>query len=433
MRIRDRLLKGTALNLIAVVFSQGSTLVANIIVARLLLKQGFGEYAMVQTTLLTLVVLSQLATGSAAARYIAEYRVKDPLRAGCVMGLCALVSVIMAGSGAILIIIISPWLADVMLNAPHLADALIIGAGFIFFSAINGYQMGALSGLEAFGSLAKAGVVSGIFAIVAISFCAWYGGLNGALLGLSISAFVRCAVHYWWLKLESHVAGIKLQYSGSMRQEKVVICKFMLPVAIAQFYSPPMIWLASSFLVRQPDGYGEMALYSAANSLRILVLFLPSVLNNVGLSVLNNELAKGNTLNYHRVFKSNVLYIFLSSLCGILIIGFLGRPLLQIFGRDFVSGNAILWFLLISSLFEALTIAFYQYIIAKVKMWIQFIGIVVPREALLVAAAYCFVPLYGGLGLAIAFMGAAVLGAILHLLLVVSLYKKSIQYSEGLE
>lgn len=63
MRLRDRLIKGTTLNLIAVAFNQGSTLVANILVARILLKQMFGEYAMVQSTLLTVATLSQLATG----------------------------------------------------------------------------------------------------------------------------------------------------------------------------------------------------------------------------------------------------------------------------------------------------------------------------------------------------------------------------------
>jgi O-antigen/teichoic acid export membrane protein len=55
-RLQDRLIKGTALNLIAVAFNQGSTLIVNIIVARILMKQSFGEYAMVQSTLLTVVV-----------------------------------------------------------------------------------------------------------------------------------------------------------------------------------------------------------------------------------------------------------------------------------------------------------------------------------------------------------------------------------------
>ena len=324
MLIRDRLIKGTTLNLIAVAFNQGSTLIANIIVARILMKQGFGQYAMVQSTLLTVATLSQLATGYTASKYVAEYRSIDPERTGRLMGLCMLVSALMAGVGMILLIAMSPWLAESMIKAPHLATSLIIGSGYLFFSSINGYQTGALSGLEAYRSLAKAGVVSGIVAVATISLGAWWGGLNGTLIGLSISAFVRCAIHNRWLRLESRVHGIKPQYHGSLGQEKSIIFKFALPAAIAGYYSMPMIWLANSFLVRQSGGYGEMALFSAANNIRILVLFLPNVMNSVGLSVLNNEKAKGDMSHYNQVFRSNVLYIFLVSLSGVFVLGVLG-------------------------------------------------------------------------------------------------------------
>jgi O-antigen/teichoic acid export membrane protein len=193
--VRTRLINGTALNLLATAFNQGSTLAANIIVARILTKEGFGEYAMVQSTLLTMVVLSQLATGYTVSKYVAEYRSTDPERAGRIMGLCALVSALMAGVGAILLLAMAPWLAGTMLKAPHLAISLMIGSGFLFFSAINGYQIGGLSALEAYGGLAKAGVASGIMAVAAISLGARWGGLNGAVVGLSMSAFVRCAIH----------------------------------------------------------------------------------------------------------------------------------------------------------------------------------------------------------------------------------------------
>jgi O-antigen/teichoic acid export membrane protein len=428
MRLRDRLIKGTALNLIAVAFNQGSTLIVNIIVARILMKQTFGEYAMVQRTLLTVAVLSQLATGYTALKYIAEFRSSDPERAGRIMGLCTLVSVLMAGVGTLLLIAMAPWLAGVILKAPHLAIALMIGSGFLFFSAINGYQTGALSGLEAYGGLAKAGVASGIVAVAAISLGAWWGGLNGTLMGLSISALVRCAIHNRWLWHESRKQGITPQYRGSLSQEKAVIIKFVLPAAIAQCYSGPMIWLANSFLVRQPGGYGEMALYSAAYNLRILVLFLPSVMHSVGLSVLNNEKAKGDITHYHRVFRSNVLYIFLVSLGGVIVIGIFGRPILQLFGKDFGAGHFLLWLLLISSVFDALTIALYQYILTKGKIWLQFIGIVVPRETFLVMAAYYLVQFYGGVGLAAAYLGSTFLGLIFHLSLVAMLYKRSATY-----
>jgi O-antigen/teichoic acid export membrane protein len=424
MRLRDRLIKGTTLNLIAVMFNQGTTLIVNIIVARILLKQAFGEYAMILATLLTAVTLSQLATGTTASKYIAEYRSSVPERAGRIMGLCALICVVMSATWAILLIVLAPWLAGVVLKAPHLAIALRIGSGFLLFSAINGYQTGALSGLEAYGALAKAGVISGIVAVAAISLGAFFGGLNGAFIGLSISAFVRCAIHNRWLRLESQAQGIKPRLRGSLSQERAMVLKFALPAAITQYYSPPMIWLANSFLIRQPGGYGEMALYSAANNFRILVLFLPSIMHSVGLSVLNYEKATGDANRYHRVFKSNVLYIFLVSLVSVIVMGIYGRIILRLFGKDFAVGNLILWILLVSGLFEALTIAIYQYIIIKEKIWLQFIGMVVPREALLVVAAYYLVQFYGGAGLAMAYLGSAILGLILHFAFVTSLYKK---------
>ncbi|HKZ39046.1 MAG TPA: hypothetical protein VJ184_15390, partial [Chryseolinea sp.] len=329
-----------------------------------------------------------------------------------------------AGVGSFFFIAMAPWLAGTMLKAPHLTIALMVGAGFIFFSSINGYQTGALSGLEAYGGLAKAGVASGIVAVAAISLGAWLGGLNGTLLGLSISAFVRCTIHNRWLRVESRVQGIKPQYRGSLSQEKAVIRNFALPAAIAGYYSMPMIWLASSFLVRQPGGYGEMALYGAANKLRILVLFLPNVMNSVGLSVLNYEKAKGDVNHYNQVFKSNVFYIFLVSLGGAFIIGIFGRPILHLFGKDFGAAYNLLSILLVASLFEGVSIALYQYVQSKAKIWLSFFSINLPREAFLVMAAHYLVQSYGGVGLAAAYLGSTILGLIFNLYLVVMLYRK---------
>ncbi len=424
MKLRDRLIKGTAMNIIAVAFNQGSTLLVNIVIARILGKQSFGEYAMVQSTLLSVATLSQLATGFTASKYIAEYRCSDPERAGRIMGLCALVSVAVASLGTILLVAMAPILAESMLKAPHLAFALVMGSGYLFFSAINGYQTGALSGLEAYGSLSIAGVASGVIAIASISLGAWWGGLDGTLIGLSISALARCAIHSWRLIMECRVQGIKPQYRGSLGREKSVIHNFALPAALSGFYSMPMLWLANAFLVRQPGGYGEMALYSAANNLRIIVLFLPSVINSVGLSVLNNEKAKGDIHHYNRVFKFNGFYILIASLCGIVAMGIFGPSMLRLFGKDFGAGHLILWLLLAASLFDGLNIALYQYLQSMEKIWLSFFSINVPREAFLVVASYFLVQPYGGIGLAVAYLASTVLGFIFHLLLVTILYRK---------
>lgn len=424
-RFGGRLIRGTALNMIAVGFNQGSTLIVNIIVARILMKHAFGEYAMVYSTLLVVAFLAQLSTGYTVSKYIAEYRSRDPERAGRIMGMSAIVSALTAVVGTILLVAAAPWLAGTMLKAPHLAHALIIGAGFILFSAINGYQTGALSGLEAYGSLARAGVASGIVAVAVVSMGAWWGGLNGAFAGLSLSACIRCAIHNRWLRLENRAQGITLRYRGSLRQEKAIVFNFAFPAAIAGYYSMPMIWLANSFLVREPGGYGEMALYSAATNLRILVLFLPNVMNTVGRSVLNYEKAKGDVVHYHRVFRSNVIHILLITLAGVLVVGVFGRPILQLFGKEFRAGYVLLWLLLISGLFDGMGIALHQYVQCEARIWLALFSVNLPRETFLVTASYFLVQPYGGVGLAVAYLGSTILGFIAHCILVAMLYREN--------
>jgi len=402
MRLRDRLIKGTALNLIAVAFNQGSTLIVNIIVARILMKEAFGEYAMVQSTLLTVATLSQLASGYTASKYVAEYRSSDPQRAGRIMGVCAIVSALMAGVGAILLIAMAHWLSSNMLKAPHLAVALMIGSGFLFFSSINGYQTGVLSGLEAYGSLAKAGVVSGIVAVAAIALGAWWDGLNGTLIGLSISALVRCAIHNRWLRLESRVQDIKPQYRGSFSQEKAIIFKFALPAAIAGYYSMPMIWLANSFLVRQPGGYGEMALYAAAVNIKGFALYMPAIINGVMSSVLNHMKGIDSLQRYKRLYKFNVLLTFLITMAIALILGIFGNLFLGLFGKSFTAARTILLVVLVSSILETTGGAIHQYIQSHGKMWLSFAFINLPVVFVFVFVAFFIVPKLGALGLGIA-------------------------------
>jgi O-antigen/teichoic acid export membrane protein len=189
----------------------------------------------------------------------------------------------------------------------------------------------------------------------------------------------------------------------------------------------PMIWLATSFLVRQPGGYGEMALYSAANNLRIMVLFLPNVMNSVGLSVLNNEKAKGGIQHFNRIFKSNVVYVFLISLGGVLAVGVCGRWILQLFGKDFGDAHFLLWILLLCGFFESLSIVMYQYVQSKEKLWISFFSINIPREAFFVLTAYYLVQSHGGVGLAAAYLVSTIFGLAINVFLIVLLHNNEIR------
>jgi O-antigen/teichoic acid export membrane protein len=402
MRIRNRLINGTTFNLIAVAFNQGSTLIANISIARILLDQGFGKFAMVQGTLLTLSSLSQIATGYTASKYISEFRTSDPQKAGRIVAVCEIVSAVSAGLGMSVFIIIAPWLANSVLKDPTLTTALMVGAGYIFFSAINGYQTGALSGLEAYKSMAKAGLVSGIGAVAAIYLGAFWGGVNGAIIGLSLSSFIRWYVHKVWLRIEVKLNNIVPVYSGSFRQEKSLVLSFAFPAILAGYFSQPLIWLGSYFLMRQPEGSQEMAYYSAAFNIRTLLLFMPFTVNGVISSILNHLRGCGNEKIYALLFKYNAVFVLVSTSALALLLATFSDFVLRLFGKNFTEGKTVLLILLASGVLEASAGSLYHRIQNAGKLWLSFVSLNLPLSPMFVIVAYFLVPRQGAIGLGIA-------------------------------
>src|SRR5690606_21663290 len=191
MSLRGRLRAGVSWNALASIAGQGSALLASLVVANLLGRDSFGQFSMVFTSIITLGGIAQAGSGVTATRYLAEYRDADPPRARTVLRLCAVFTWAIGLCAALVLVLAAPWLAESVLRAPELGTALAIGAAAVLFSAVNGFQIGALAGLESYRALARTSLWQ---APIHLSLCAagtWVGDLNGAVGGLAFSAWVR--------------------------------------------------------------------------------------------------------------------------------------------------------------------------------------------------------------------------------------------------
>ncbi|MHB8453962.1 MAG: oligosaccharide flippase family protein [Acidiferrobacterales bacterium] len=409
LSLRSRIRSGIFFNLVGTAFNQGSTFFVNIILANLLGRFSFGEYAMIQATLAPLILMAQLATGITATKYVAEYRSTDRHKTGRIIGLLSMVSIAVAGLMSLGLLIGAKWIAALALNAPHLVFALRLGSGVVLFSAISGFQMGALAGLESYRSLAKAGVVSGSLYLLVCGVAAWFWGLNGAVLGLLVSAILQWLVLRHFLALEKVRHGLALRYKN-VASERDIVFRFAVPAAAAGYFSSPAIWLANAILVHQPGGYIQMALYSAATTIRVLVLFVPNIMNTVGVSILNHSKGSGDSGRYKKTFLFNLAIIASTAVVAAATASLAGKLILMAFGKDFTEGYPVLITLLASTVPESLTIGLYQHIQAQERMWLSFFAIVVPRESTLVIASLFLTPAYGAQGLAISYLIASFVG-----------------------
>lgn len=407
--IRDinvRFARGITWNIIGAFFMQGSVFVTNIIIANILGKNTFGEFGMLQNTLVTVSGLAQMGMGVTATKYVAEFRLSDRAKAGRLLGLCASVSLIAAFAATLFIALGAPWLASVMFKAPHLAVALAISCGVIFFSVINGYQSGALAGLEAYGSIARAGMIHGAFHIIVCTLFAWGWGLEGILSGLVVSSGLRWYLFERTIKLVCAAQSIHIDRLHWWPLEKPVIAKFAVPASIIGFLSLSAAWLSQVMLVREHDGYAQMGVFSAAYNLRTLVVFLPSLMNNVGMSLLNNHIGDTSGQNYKKVFLMNItLTQSVVLVVGLIVFSF-APWLLSAFGKDFIAGAPVLRILVFSAIAESCTMALYQVVQSQEKMWISFFLINVPMNIVLITSAYFTIPEYMASGLASAYTAA---------------------------
>jgi len=400
--LRTRLARGVTWNVAGSVFTQANLFFCNVLLANILGRTVFGEFGMVQNTFLTLAGIAQVGTGYTATKFLAEFRYTDKEKAGRVLGLCSLVTGIMGFVATIMMLVSAQWLAANTLKAPHLAGALLFASGSVFFSVLNGYQTGALAGLESFRSIARAGAIHGVLHLIISSGAAWLWGFQGAVGGFVVSSLLRWLIFYRALAITCADNAVSFIYSN-IWGERDIILKFALPAALCGLVATPALWLVYTMLVRQPDGYAQMGLFSAATSLKTAILFLPQLINSVGMSFMNSQKGVGNQANYKKVFWLNMAMTAGIVILAALTVAVCGDWFMRLFGKDFVDGHLILTVLTLATIPEAIALAAFQIIQSKGKMWLAFAAVVLPREITSIITAFVLIPLYGAIGLATAY------------------------------
>ena len=121
-----RLATGTFWLLAGTVVWRVLTAVSAIFVARILGGAAFGELAMVRSTVDLFVVFGSFRLGSTATKYVSQYRHTDPPRAGAILLLVSIVSLVTCFAMGALCLALSPWLAEGELDRADLKPVITL-------------------------------------------------------------------------------------------------------------------------------------------------------------------------------------------------------------------------------------------------------------------------------------------------------------------
>jgi O-antigen/teichoic acid export membrane protein len=399
--LRARFALGVFWSLAGAVVSRGFLLAATVVCARFLGREGFGALGMIQSTAGMFGIFAGLGLGLTATKYVSEFRRQDPFRAGRVLALSASTAIASGALITVVMILLAPYLAQHVLAAPQLAVPLAISSGLAFFGAINGAQTGALAGFEAFKTIARVNIFSGLASFPLIVLGVWRGGLQGAIWGSVTALAINWALNNRALRRECASAAISYQFANC-HQELSILHRFSLPAFLASIAVGPAIWACNALLVRQPQGYAELGVYAAADKWRLLILFVPISVFNMVIPVLSNLHGEGDGAGFQKVFRANLRFNACLALLMALLIAVFATPIMAIYGNSFRGGGTVLIVLVFSAFLEVLNSIFGQPLIAAHQMWWRF-GFDLLLVAVLMGLAWVLIPKWGALGLAAAY------------------------------
>ena len=399
--LRERFVVGAFWSVAGAMISRGFVLAASVVCARFLGKEGFGALGMIQSTTGMFGILAGLGLGITATKYVSELRRLDPLRTGRILALSAAAAFVSGSVIALVVILLAPYLAQQVLAAPQLAGPLAIGAGLVFFGALNGAQTGALAGFEAFQTIARVNIYAGLASFPLIVLGVWRLRLRGAIWGSVAALAINWALNHRALRQECEKAGVAYQFAHCSR-ELSVLYRFSLPALLGSILVVSAIWVCNAMLARQPQGYAELGLYAAADKWRVLIVFVPTYVFAMVLPVLSNLHGEGDGAAFQKVFNANLRLNGSLALAAAVLIAVFAGPIMHVYGAAFRGGRVVLVVLACSAIADVFNAMLGQPLVAAHKMWWRF-GFDVLLMVLLLGFAWVLVPKSGALGFAVAY------------------------------
>jgi O-antigen/teichoic acid export membrane protein len=413
------LVRGSFWLILAAGFSQGSMLLANLLVANLLGVSGYGRYALLQTTVIVLAGLAQLSFAVVVAQQVSSLRERNPAMAGEVAAFCLTITAALSLLVAAALLIGRHMLAMILFKDATLGRGVALAALALPWFSISVVQQGLFNGLERFRDQARISLLLSPLVVLLPAAGAYYRGFEGALAGLGAVYLLRVAVsHLFLMHMFKHA---NLPWSlRNPRARLRLLWHYALPATLAGTMLSLAVFGGQTLLVRTGSGPADLGLFAAAFAVKTMVMFLPSQMVGVLLPVLSRSHARPEPKGGRGLLYAN-LAINMAIIFVLVGIGVLFAPqIMALFGRDFPAGSQVLVILLLATPLEAATTNLYQDLQSKGYFWLPALTVNLPVMAVVLGSAALLIPGLHAVGLALAWLigwAAALAGTILAMTL----------------
>ncbi len=384
--------------------SRGLLTLASIVLARILTVNEYGEFGMIKSTIDNFLIFASLGIGLTTTKYVSELKDHDKAGTSSILGASLSLVILLSTFVALLIALFSGIISADLLNNKGLQLPLVIGSFTLMFVALNGTQMGALLGFQAYKKNAVSNLLQGLFLFSGLIIGGYYGSVSGALLGNLIAIFLVSIVLQKLLRNEGKIHQVSANLKN-WKQNVKTIYKFAIPASLSTLIVAPTIWVLNTMLVNQQDGYGELGLYTAviifSTAIQMFNGSISNVLLPIFLSKSEEKTPKKEFFNYFGGWIISICLAFPLLLFPEIVSAILGGK----YGEEEIV--PILGMSIISTLIIANRGGVSRDLIIKNKMWLSVFSM--GQWALTNLVIFYFLKSYGAFGFAFSYMAAYLL------------------------
>lgn len=365
----QRFLGGAGWSLVGSVLTQAITLLTMLLLVRILGKESYGRFVLLQTTLNMIGIFAGFGVGVTATRYVAALKGKETQRLIRILALNDRTVLCFGLMASFTLFWFAPQLSAEILNTPSLSSALAVASGAVLFSALDGYQKSILIGFEemrafAYGSVLGVTLGAPIFLILAGKL-----GLLGAALGLISTAVIQSGISRYQVCRVFARSNIRMNYRGCLEEWRV-IRDFSIPALLAGAVVVPAHWTCQVMLTNTPNGYVHIALLGIAMQWFNAIMFLPAVAGRVVLPMLTEAVVGGNYSDSRRLLVFATWANLLVALPVAICIVALSPWLIWLYGQEFDHGEVVLSVAVLSATIAAVVAAVGHMLAARSRMWL---------------------------------------------------------------
>lgn len=386
---KDKLSQNILFLILGSGLSQGLVLISNIFVARILGIQDYGKLGIIQSTLALFAILSGTTFGLTPQKYVAELIEIDKERTARIIKMSVFFISLFSIILSLLLFVLSSKIATVFFNDSSMSVSLKCSALALFFNSMFGAQSGILAGFQEFKTISFLNLVKGVSSFPAMLLGGYLFGLNGVILGTGIAAFGTYFLTEYKIsdvKQKLFLPKVKL---SSIYQEGKLLLTYTLPSIVGAVVSMPVIWYSNTLLINSSKGYKEMAVFNMANTWRLLVLFIPTIMSQPFMSTFASYFGFKDFSNLRKYIRLNVLIVTVITLIPVLLIATVSKLIVSLYGVEFKGTEYILIILCLSGVLSSISSVLGNIFYISNHVWFG-VGLNSLWALLFIGIFYCF-------------------------------------------